>query len=215
MTSTRRHLASAVAERVPNVASIATSWWKTFLVEIDPSRAVAVTSKAGETRVLVEDRIPHLRRRGFGQPRYRVTTEPQFLSPTAFPRKELRRAISHDAAKERRRALFCVDDATGDVLAACSFHIDEKPSVRLTLCDLALREDSPTANAWSVFAAHILIGYLLEIAARADRTDSETVEFLARNSAEEERAAAVGFKLCAGTGTIRGASRAMCFKRPR
>jgi hypothetical protein len=195
--------------RIPNVLSLAAMWWRLVDKEIHLTGVVRVEHRHGETWISVEDTIPHLTVRGVRAARYRITTTPFFLSPGAFRNRELRHAIATDARKPRRRALFCQELRSDEVLAAVSFHVDDSRQAPIVLTDIAVRQDHPVSNAWSRYAVHILIGYLLQVAKQDGRPSH--VGFLARNDQERELATRLGLKPCRRPRSVRGDGIYMCF----
>ena len=73
-----------------------------------------------------------------------------------------------------------------------------------------MRQDSPALNGWSLYGVHMLLGYLMEVAARDGRPGH--LGFLARNPAERENATRLGFKQCPRHKAISGVGTYMCFE---
>ena len=137
----------------PNVRSMAIDFWKRFWTELDLRRAIKIEHRAeDETRIEVDNRLPHLALRGAAPARYRVTTSRLFLRSDYFPDREVRRRIGSAAAKARNRALFCEDVRSGEVMSALAFHVDDDRTLPIHLRDLALchaddRDLQPTAGS--------------------------------------------------------------------
>lgn len=150
---------------------MALDFWRRLWGELDLRRAVKIERRpGGETRIAVEDRIPHLRARREGRLRYRVTTTRIKLSSAGFPDNELRGRIGAAAAKARNRALFCVDLDRGEALAALCFHIDADRQAPVLLRDLAVVEvDDAGLAGRGRLAAHLLLAYLAEVGAADGR----------------------------------------------
>jgi hypothetical protein len=109
-----------------------------------------------------------------------------------LPDRKLRHEISHDANKPRRRDVLCVTHPDEEKLAAISFHVDDSRQLPLIVCDVALRQDDPATNGRSLYAAIMLMTYLLEVATKDGRPTH--LGFPARNASEEAAARAIGFR---------------------
>lgn len=179
----------------PNVRSMALDWWRHLWFHLGLRRAVRVRHPApGQTQVEVDDRIPHLARRG-RPARYRITTKGQMLRTDHFADPGLRSAVRRDAAKARNRALFCTDLRTGEVMAAASFHIDDDRQLPLHIREIGLRDgadDDAGVRAHSELCAHILLAYLLVVGGKDGR--GEVLGFLSENDEQRELAADFGFQ---------------------
>lgn len=176
---------------------MALDWWRHLWFRLVLRRAVRVYHPApDQTRIEVDDKIPHLALRGRGRPaRYRITTRGQMLRTDHFPDPDLRSAIRRAAAKVRNRALFCADLRTGEVMAAASFHIDDDPALPLHIREIGLRDgddDDTDVRAQSEFCAHVLLAYLLVAGDKDGR--GEVLGFLSENDEQEQLARDFGFR---------------------
>jgi hypothetical protein len=180
--------------RIPNVASLRAQWWREFWWRLELSAHVRVRHPAPDlTEVEVEDSLPHLRLRGVGRARYRVTSERLFLRKDQFD-ANAREMVMRDARKARGRAVFCLDLRRGEVMAATSFHVDPVRSLPLQVRGIAVRTDTEGGEAmWakSQFCVAILLAYLYVAAAKDRRPDA--IGFLARGRPEIAAAEQLGF----------------------
>jgi hypothetical protein len=65
--------------------------------------------------------------------------------PTFLPRAHFSSEATHylkTASPERGRAIYCVDQGVGEVVAAVSYHLDIRPHIPVVLTTLAPRNDS-------------------------------------------------------------------------
>jgi hypothetical protein len=178
----------------PNVRSMAVDFWKRLWTELDLRRAIKLEHRADEeTRIEVDNRLPHLALRGTARARYRVTTSRLFLRSDYFPDRELRRRIGSAAAKARNRALFCEDLRSGEVMCALAFHVDFDRTLPIHLLDLALcHADDHGLRAHSRFSAHLLLAFLAEIGAKDGR--GRKIGFLSEHHQQERLASEFGFE---------------------
>jgi hypothetical protein len=171
----------------------------------------AWSDEAGKTCVEVDVVRPHLRISG--RPRYRFTTEKQVLDPAGFPDTNLRGNIAHDANKERRRALFCVDQRTDLTLAALSFHVDHHRSVPLIVTDLAVREDE--CNALGLFAMAMLLDVLQDVAVICPNRADDEIGFVAANDIRADAAKVLGLRPCDTPKQLDKPGLYLCYRRRR
>lgn len=200
--------------RGPNIRSMTLDFWRRFWWDLDLRRAVSVEHRSGEeTRVEVEDRLPHLLPRGAGPARYRVTTRRRRMETDRFPDGDLRGRIGRAAAKARHRALFCVDLRTEEVVCALCFHVDEDPRLPVHLRELALSEaDDRHDRALSRFCGTLLLAYLAEVGSVDHR--GRRVGFLAEGDAREELAAQFGFRPAQRPASVAGPGTYMLMEPP-
>jgi hypothetical protein len=178
----------------PNVRSMALDFWRHLWMQLDLRQAVHIEHRSDdETRIGVDDRLPHLALRGRAPARYRITTTRLFLRIDYFPDRDLRRAIGTDAAKPRNRALFCEDLRTSQVMSAVSFHIDDDPAAAVLLREVALCQiDDLDLRAHSRLCAHLLLAYVAEIGSQDGR--GKRVGFVSENDKQERLAEQLGFR---------------------
>ena len=196
---------------IPNVRSMAAQWSRRIVRELGIAERVKVRHVQGQTRVEIEDEIPHLSPRHLHRPRYRITTQRLFLDPAAHKNRTQRHEIMRDATKARGRALFCQDLRRAHVLAAVSFHIDKARSHPVLVTDLSLSQLSAHDNAMALFAAHTLLSYLLEVAAKDGRPGE--IGFVPPNATQRDLAGAIGFAPCPRPSVVSGPGTYMCFRR--
>lgn len=165
----------------------------------------------GKTWIRVAIERPHPATKG--QPRYLFTTEATFLDPTGFPDPGLRQKLAYDAAKPRRRALFCWDRRKGLTLAALSFHVDKKPSVPLVVTDLAIREDE--YEPWSLFAMWMLLDVLQDVAVKAPHRADDEVGAIAQDRHQQDRLEALGLRPCPTPPALQQPGTWYCYRRTR
>jgi hypothetical protein len=186
--------------------------WRRLIRDLGVLRGVkAWLDEAGKTCVEVDAVRPHLRLSG--KPRYRFTTEKQFLDPAGFPDIGLRGNIAHDANKERRRALFCGDLRTDLTLAAMSFHVDRHRSVPLIITDLAVREDE--YNALGLFAMAMLLDILQDVAVACPNRADDEIGFIAANDTRTDAAKALGLRPCDTPKQLDKPGLYLCYRRRR
>lgn len=197
---------------IPNVQSMAATWARRILQALNLRQAVRVTHEGSETVVRIEDEIPHLSARGERPLCYRITHRGLLLRASEFPNATVRHNITRRAGKPRGRTIFCEHRASQRVLAAASFHIDPARQHPLLLIDLAVTQRSPQEAARGEFAAHMLFGYLFEVA----RQDGRAVElgFVPRNPAERALAERLGFQPCPRPAALSVPGVYLC-RRPR
>jgi hypothetical protein len=188
---------SARKSSVPrNVPSEIVVFWRNYVRPRGLAAAVRVRTNGG-TSIKVEDSIPRapFRRRGRG---WRITTTSHFLRRDHFPDETARRGVAHNDQKARGRTLYCVSaaehgsHARGQVVAALSWHVDERKSAPILITNLAIRGDSPDARGLSLAAAAWTLAYLLEVAAQTGRPDEVGVEIDTQPNREDFRA--IGFR---------------------
>ena len=156
---------------------------------------VDVYPKDDETHVDVKYDFPYPP--GPGTHRYLLSTINRPLDRPGFPNIKLRDNIAADAQKPRHRALFFWDKKQRLTLAALSFHVDEKSTVPLVICDIAIRKDELQAH--SMFAFYMLLDLLMEVA-KQDRDGErqrkhDEVGALAQNATEKTRLEKLGLTL--------------------
>jgi hypothetical protein len=138
------------------------------------------------------------------------------LSPTHFSDETARRGIAHNDQKARGRTLYCVSAAEhgsherGQVVAALSWHVDERKSAPILITNLAIRGDSLDARTLSLAAAAWTLAYLLEVAAQTGRPDEVGVEIDTQPNREDFRA--IGFR--AATTPVAYSSPYWAFRAP-
>jgi hypothetical protein len=71
---------------------------------------------------------------------WRVSTQPTFLSQHQFSSLACHYLKTADAG--RGRAIYCHDLSAGEVVAAISYHLDQKPSLPVLVTMIGLRTDS-------------------------------------------------------------------------
>lgn len=137
---------------------------------------------------------------GGGRVRYRITTDYQVLPETFFGRR-VRKGIN-TASLERGRAIYCLDVASDDVLAALSCHVPDRG--RLVIRTLAVRRDEGEPELWKRSRLDVVIckAYLHVFAAKIGRTaellyDADTQE------AANEATTFLGFRLAGRVTEIR------------
>jgi hypothetical protein len=172
---------------------MATDFWKRFWTDLDLRRAIKLEHRADdETRIEVDNRLPHLALRGTAPARYRVTSSRLFLRSDYFPDRDMRGTIGSAAAKARNRALFCEDLRTGEVMSALAFHVDADRTLPIHLLEVGLcQADDRDLRAHSRFCAHILLAFLAEIGAKDGR--GLKIGFLSENEGREGLASEFGF----------------------
>jgi hypothetical protein len=171
----------------------------------------------GKTHVQVEITFAHPVRPRIPSPsllgrRYRITTEPSPLDPQGFPSINLRDNIAKDAAKPRRRALYCWDNDRHLVLAALSFHVDKTKSIPLMVTDLAVRDDALIHR--SQFAVVMLFDVLLDVAHQAAGRRDDEVGLLARPG-DRAYLQTLGLSTCERPAHLSKPGTWYCFKRRR
>jgi hypothetical protein len=129
-----------------------------------------------ETVIEISDRLPYLPflQRARGRPSFAVSMS-GFLPAKLFGASEnheggrriqtARGQINRNENKERGRTIFMEKigpDGNDEMLVGMSFHVDESTDTPLILRAIALRTDSPEANALSRAAAGWLLFYLAE-----------------------------------------------------
>jgi hypothetical protein len=179
-----------------NVRSEIVLFWRNYVRPRGLAAAVRVRTNGG-TRITIEDTIPRapFRRRGRG---WRITTSSHFLRSHHFPNETARRGVAYNDQKSRGRALFCVSatergsQARGQVVAALSWHVDERAAAPILITNLVIRGDSAEARSLSLAAAAWMLAYLLEVAARTGRSEEIGVEIDTQPNADDFRA--IGFR---------------------
>jgi hypothetical protein len=179
-----------------NVRSEIVLFWRNYVRPRGLAAAVRVKTNGG-TSITIEDTIPRppFRRRGRG---WRITTSSHFLRRDQFPNGTARRGVAYNDQKSRGRTLYCVSatergsHARGQVMAALSWHVDERAHAPILITNLVLRGDSVDARSLSLAAAAWMLAYLLEVAARTGRPDEIGVEIDTQPNADDFRA--IGFR---------------------
>jgi hypothetical protein len=179
-----------------NVRSEIVLFWRNYVRPRGLAAAVRIKTNGG-TRITIEDTIPRapFRRRGRG---WRITTSAHFLRRDHFPNETARRGVAYNEQKARGRTLYCVSagergsHARGQVVAALSWHVDERAPAPILVTNLVVRGDSAEARALSLAAAAWMLAYLLEVAARTGRPEEIGVEIDTQPNAGDFRA--VGFR---------------------
>jgi hypothetical protein len=179
-----------------NVRSEIVLFWRNYVRPRGLGSAVRVKTDGG-TSVTVEDAIPRapFRRRGRA---WRITTSSHFLRRDHFPIETERRGVAYNDQKARGRTLYCVSaaergsHARGQVVAALSWHVDERADAPLLITNLAIRGDSADARSLSLAAAAWMLAYLLEVAARTGRPEEIGVEIDTQPNADDF--SAIGFR---------------------
>lgn len=149
---------------------------KTWLGEITETVPAQVNVREMEqgagpqTVVAIDHRLPcRLEAHSAG---WRVSTSPTFLPAAHFSSHA--RHVLKTASAARGRTLYCHDVLSGEVVAALSYHIDERPHFPVMVTAIGLRIDGST-NAFlahrSLAGALLLKQYLHAIAAKTGRGD--------------------------------------------
>ena len=179
-----------------NVRSEIVLFWRNYVRPRGLAAAVRVKTNGG-TSITIEGTIPRapFRRRGRG---WRITTNSHFLRRDHFPNETARRGVAYNDQKARGRTLYCVSaaehgsEARGQVVAALSWHVDERTQAPILITNLAVRGDDADARALSLAAAAWMLAYLLEVAARTGRPAEIGVEIDTQPNADDFRA--IGFR---------------------
>jgi hypothetical protein len=179
-----------------NVRSEIVLFWRNYVRPRGLAAAVRVKTNGG-TRITIEDTIPRapFRRRGRG---WRITTSSHFLRRDHFPNETARRGVAYNDQKARGRTLYCVSaaergsQARGQVVAALSWHVDERRDAPILITNLVIRGDSADARSLSLAAAAWMLAYLLEVAVRTGRPEEIGVEIDTQPNADDLRA--TGFR---------------------
>lgn len=161
-----------MSPRQRNVPSEIAAFWHRVVKKDGLSHVVDGRTEGGETVVRIAHRFPYLPflQRLRGEPCFVVSTK-GYLSRAHFGASEeggqqtARGQINRNENKARGRVVFLSRiDANGhdEDLAAISFHVDDSADTPLILRAVALRVDSPEANALSRAAAGWLLFYLAE-----------------------------------------------------
>jgi len=175
-----------------NVRSEIVLFWRNYVRPRGLAAAVRVKTNGG-TRITIEDTIPRapFRRRGRG---WRITTSSHFLRRDHFPNETARRGVAYNDQKARGRTLYCVSaiergsHARGQVVAALSWHVDERSAAPILITNLVIRGDSADARSLSLAAAAWMLAYLLEVAARTGRSEEIGVEIDTQPNVDDFRA---------------------------
>lgn len=128
---------------------------------------VHVELRRGQTFVRVDHRIPPDEHIEAG---WRVTTHKQLLPSVHFPSGA--RATINGASDERGRRLYCIDQASDEVIAAMSYHVDEDARMPVLLTAIGLRVDAgalPDLYDRTRGAVLLLKQYVHEIARQLGR----------------------------------------------
>ncbi len=131
------------------------------------TQQVHVELRRGQTFVRVDHRIPANEHTEAG---WRVTTRKQVLPAVHFASGA--RAAINGAADDRGRRLYCIDQASGEVIAAMSYHVDEDARMPVLLTAIGLRVDAgalPDLYDRTRGAALLLKQYVHEIARQLGR----------------------------------------------
>jgi hypothetical protein len=180
-----------------NVFSEIVIFWRNYVRRRGVAAAVRLRTNGG-TSIRVEDTIPRapFRKRGRG---WRITTASHFLRRDHFLDETARRGVAYNDQKARGRTLYCVSAAEhgssserGQVVAALSWHVDERRNAPLLITNLVIRGDSPDARSLSLAAAAWMLAYLLEVAAQTGRPDEIGVEIDTQPNSDDFRA--IGFR---------------------
>jgi hypothetical protein len=147
------------------------AWFTGEREALDLARQVHVTSHGtayGERTTLhIDHRIPDV---VGAQEGWRITTDHQHLPRVHFhPRA---RAKINAASQERGRRVYCIDLASAEVVAAMSYHLDNRRKFPLMLTAIGLRMDEGAPEDLydaSRGAAFLLKQYLHELAAQVGR----------------------------------------------
>jgi hypothetical protein len=186
--------------------------WRRLIRDLEVFPGIHVWRQDGKTWIDVEMRRPYL---GFGSGhRYRFTTMPLPLDPQGYPDTTLRDNVAHDAAKPRRRALYCWDERHQLVMAAITFHVDRLSSVPVVITDFALREDD--LHLASRFATAMLLDVLLDVAMIApNRVADHEVGFLAPGAHQRSEAQGLGLTPCPKPSALSKPGTWFCHRRVR
>jgi hypothetical protein len=179
-----------------NVRSEIVLFWRNYVLPRGLAAAVRV-KRTGGTIITIEDTIPRapFRTRGRG---WRITTTSHFLRRDHFPNDTARRGVAYNDQKARGRTLYCVSAAEreshtrGQVVAALSWHVDERTTAPILITNLVIRGDGADAQALSLAAAAWMLAYLLEVAARTGRPGEIGVEIDTQPNADDF--SAIGFR---------------------
>jgi hypothetical protein len=136
----------------------------------DLARHITVASSEGahgsRTVIRIDHRVPDPA--SGRRARWHVTTRAQFLPSSQFD--EAARARVANASAQRGRALCCIDLDSGQVIAALSYHVDERPRHPVLLTAVAMRIDGePELSRASRGCAALLKQYVHAIAALIGR----------------------------------------------
>ena len=173
--------------------SAVASWWsgedaRSLLAE--QVRVKRVGSAFGERCIVsIDHRIPT----NPGVPEgVRITTQVQrvFLPSSHFD-ADVRKKLK-EASRERGRAVYCIDRALGEVVAAVSYHVDEDQARPILITAIGLRIDDPRLSGVSRAMAWLLLQYICEVACQSGRGDF--VDLDAPKSASEEELRGLGFR---------------------
>jgi hypothetical protein len=145
--------------------------WLAEIADTIPAQVVVRESQQGtgrQTVVAIDHRITcRLNAHSAG---FRVSTKPTFLPAAHFSSHA--RFLLRTASAERGRTLYCHDLLSGEVVAALSYHIDDRPSLPVMVTAIGFRTDAG-ANAFlayrTVAAALLLKQYVHALAAKIGR----------------------------------------------
>jgi hypothetical protein len=122
----------------------------------------------------------------------RITTQvDRIFLPSAHFHADVRKKLK-EASRERGRALYCIDRALGEVVAAVSYHLDEDQTRPVLITSIGLRIDDPRLSVISRAMAWLLTQYVHEIARQCER--GEYVHLDAPKSASEQELGGLEFR---------------------
>lgn len=122
----------------------------------------------------------------------RVTTQVQriFLPSSHFD-ADVRKRLK-EASRERGRAIYCIDRAIDEVVAAISYHLDEDRRRPVLITAIGLRIDDPQLFGTSRAMGWLLTQYVQEIARQCGR--GAFVDLDAAKSDSEQELRDLGFR---------------------
>jgi hypothetical protein len=163
--------------------------------ELNLAKQVRVTKVVGATgdmtRVRIDHRIPS--HDSGGRAGWRITTREQFL-PRAHFDVDVRREVN-SASAERGRRVYCIEQHSGEVVAAIAYHVDKNTRIPVMVTAIGLRIDSmgtPELFSRSRGAAYVLKQYVHEIARQLGR--GSFVDIDAGSAATRAEAQVLGFR---------------------
>jgi hypothetical protein len=136
--------------------------------DLDLASHVHTSARGHLTSVSIDHRVPTSSRGSSG---LRFTTKRQYLPGPHFHRNVRETINQADVAKGRR--IYCVDLARNEVVAALSYHIDQRKRMPVMLTAVALRIDTdavPDLYDWSRATAFLLKQYVHELASQIGRS---------------------------------------------
>jgi hypothetical protein len=171
----------------------ATSEWVTMIapqIEAQVHVSSAARATGAETKVSVDHLLADELEGALG---WRISTRPTFLPSAHFG--SMARHCVKTASHARGRALYCHERQSGEVIAAASYHLDERSHWPLMVTTLAFRidagEDAGLAAA-SLAGVLILKHHLHAIAAKVGRGGHVDIDLA--EAAQEPLLRRLGFR---------------------